>query len=114
MSFEQMAGFMAGKQSLESEQELQQVQSLKKVLDEIFSIQISQKKLTHEQNKSQEQEMKAQQKEQKLNADLISKMMTAQPGQPVVGNGKIIDQFAPPIEPEAQGLPMLDMQGISI
>ena len=105
----ELAQYMSDKGMSDIDTQLQELKAQKEFTNESINQQISQLKIIKGQQKAESQRIKAEQKKQQINKELIKMMVDSGEAGPMAVGGQMVDQFAGvETEPEATGLPILN------
>lgn len=108
--FTELAKALGQKQMLDTEQKINNLRTQKQSVNQALDLAIAQEEMVKTEQKAVQNQVKYDEKREKLKADLIKTMVDAQQGQgPVAIGGNLVSQFAPEVAPDAQDLPMIDM-----
>ena len=103
MAFQDMAMRMIKEREMEAQQKLDEATNLKKQSNEMMDIELAKLKINLNDIKSLENMLKMEQKQQKLDQDLINKMAGQQANVFVGGTA-----VPPQVAPDAADVPFLD------
>ena len=107
--FTELARVMSEKQLSDIDSQMQNVKAERDMINEGYGQQLSELKVAYSQQKMGAQQIKAQQKKEKLQKDLIKSMVDSGLGDDLGFAEGGIDGFAgQPVAPEAQGLPIIE------
>lgn len=108
--FTDIAMAISEKNMNEVDQQMQAIKSEKEMSQSVFDQQLAALRAVKAQQKIENESVKAQQKQEKLNKDLIKAMVDGGQMGPMAVGGQMVDGFAgqPEVDAEAQGLPIID------
>jgi hypothetical protein len=95
---------IVAKQELELDRQIADMKNKKNIANAQMDIKTKQLEAQRSQVNHAQKQLKAQQKQEKMHKDLLK--MAIDSDQRIEGN--IVDQFAPEVDPDAEGLPMVD------
>lgn len=108
MPFKDMAKAMADNNQAKLDKRASEIDSMRKVLNGLFDMQKAQVDIQKAQLTGVQQSVKAEQQQEKIKADLISKYMAGKGQAP---QGVPVDSFTKDREVDDQGLPILAPMG---
>lgn len=109
-NFKDMAMALAQKNSIDTDAQLSELKNQKDSALQFFNLQIAQAELQKNEQNAVQNQMKADEKRNKLKMDLITKFMEqeGQGGNIAIGDDMIGQLAGEQVSPDAQGLPILD------
>jgi len=110
--FVQLAKAVGQKATLDTEQQLAEIEQQKNAVNQKFNMSIADMKLQLSEQKNVDNKIKFEEKRSKLRANLLKDVLTAQGSGvgPVAVGGDLLEGFAPATEQGAENLPLIDMQ----
>ena len=108
--FIDLAMVLSEKNMSDLDQQIQSIKSEKEMAQSVFDQQLAALNAVKAQQKIENQAVKAEQKQEKLNKDLIKAMVDSGQMGPMAVGGQMVDGFAgqPEVDAEAQGLPIIE------
>lgn len=109
-NFLELAKAVGQKQSIDSSEQLDQLNTQKASMNQSFDMAIGQVKMKQTEQKAQQSQIKFEEQKSKLKADLIKGMIDKQQaGGSVAVGGDMLGQFANiPTDGDARDMPMID------
>jgi hypothetical protein len=111
--FVEMAKAIGQSQALNTEQAISDLRLRKKSVNQMLDAAIAQEELKKTEQDKVKEDIKYEEKRTKIRQDLLKSAIDQGAG-PVAVGGNLMQQFAPDVEPEAVGLPLLDQNSQSL
>ena len=107
--FLNIAKAIGQKQTIDTDEKLSTLKAHKNSVNQMLDMAITKTEMQKTEQKAMQDKIKYEEKRAKLKTDFIKSMVDQQQAGPVAVGGNLVEQFAPETAPDAQDLPMIDM-----